>query len=67
MDHSVEGYLKRQPTQLLELLLQQYRRDPENSHYAQIAQIIESILRQRESQQTAKHPRVIIDPGVQKV
>lgn len=46
MDHSVRGYLSRQPTQILQMLLQQYLQRGMEGYYNAIP-IIAEILTQR--------------------
>lgn len=48
MDHSISGYLRRQSTEMLELLLQDYEAQPQDS--LGIAEIIRDILSERENE-----------------
>ena len=48
MNHSVSGYLRRQSTEMLELLLQAYEAQPEDN--LGIAELIRNILNERENE-----------------
>ena len=48
MDHSLSGYLRRQSTKMLELLLQDYEAQPEDN--LGIAELICKILNERENE-----------------
>lgn len=51
-DHSILGYLRRQPTALLEITLERYLREPEQ-HYDAIDDILQVLEeRRREEQKT---------------
>ena len=51
MDHSVFGYLQRQPTPILERLLREYEEKSENDFYADLACAIRTVLYLREEAQ----------------
>ena len=48
MDHSLQSYLERQPTAVLERLLQQYEALAEDDHYADLACLLRTILLYRD-------------------
>ena len=55
MNHSVSGYLRRQSTEMLELLLQDYEAQPEDN--LGIAELIRNILNERKNEN--KEPPLI--------
>lgn len=50
MEHSVRGYLQRQPTQLLEIALQHLEREELAEEHNAVVGIIREILEQRKAQ-----------------
>lgn len=54
MDHSVTEYVKRLPTEKLELFLRQCMQEPQSEDYAYLVAYIKQVLEHRYTQESSK-------------